>query len=49
MQIYLANEGLKIIILIGGGTKKRQQRDIGQDVALSEDFKRRKASIQKGK
>jgi putative component of toxin-antitoxin plasmid stabilization module len=34
LQIYLANEGLKIIILIGDGTKKRQQRDIDQDMAL---------------
>jgi putative component of toxin-antitoxin plasmid stabilization module len=34
LQIYLANEGLKIIILNGDGTKKRQQRDIDQDMAL---------------
>ncbi len=40
--------GLKIIILIGGATKKRQQQDIGQAVALWEDYKRRKASIRKG-
>ena len=29
LRIYLAKNGLKIIILIGGGTKKRQQQDIG--------------------
>ena len=44
LRIYLAKDGLKIIILIGGGTKKRQQRDIDQAVALWGDYKRRKAS-----
>ena len=48
-RIYLAKDGLKIIILIGGGTKKRQQQDIDQALALWEDYKRRKASTQKGK
>lgn len=49
LRIYLAKDGLKIIILIGGGTKKRQQQDIDQAVALWEDYKRRKASTRKGK
>ena len=49
MRIYLAKDGLKIIILIGGGTKKRQQQDIDRAVALWEDYKRRKASTAKGK
>jgi DNA-binding phage protein len=40
---------LKIIILIGGGTKRPQQQDIDQAVTLWEDFKRRKALTQKGK
>ena len=48
LRIYLAKDGLKIIILIGGGTKKRQQQDIDQAVALWEDYKRRKASTPKG-
>jgi putative addiction module killer protein len=48
LRIYLAKDGLKIIILIGGGTKKRQQQDINQAVALWEDYKRRKASTPKG-
>ena len=47
LRIYLAKDGLKIVILIGGGTKKRQQQDIDQAVALWEDYKRRKASIKK--
>jgi len=49
LRIYFAKDGLKIIILIGGGTKKRQQQEIDQAVALCEDYKRRKASTQKGK
>ena len=49
LRIYLAKDGLKIIILIGGGTKKRQQQDIDQAVALCEDYKRRKASTRQGK
>jgi putative addiction module killer protein len=49
LRIYLAKDGLKIIILIGGGTKKRQQQDIDQAVALWEEYKRRKALMHKGK
>ncbi len=49
LRIYLAKDGLKIIILIGGGTKKHQQRDIDQAVGLWEDYKRSKASIRQGK
>ena len=48
LRVYLAKDGLKIIILIGGGTKRRQQQDIDRAVALWEDYKRRKASAQKG-
>lgn len=48
LRIYLAKDGLKIIILIGGGTKKRQQQDIDKAVALWDDYKRRKASTPKG-
>jgi putative addiction module killer protein len=48
LRVYLAKDGLKIILLIGGGTKKRQQRDIDQAVALWQDYKRRKASTPKG-
>lgn len=49
LRIYLAKDGLKIIILIGGGTKKRQQQDIDQAVALWENYKRSKASTTEGK
>jgi putative addiction module killer protein len=48
LRICLAKDGLKIIILIGGGSRKRQQHDIDQAVALWEDYKRPKASTPKG-
>ncbi len=49
LRMYLAKDGLKIIILLGGGTKKRQQQDIDQAVVLWDDYKRRKALMQKGR
>ena len=42
-RIYLVKDGLKIIVLLGGGTKKGQQKDIERALALWEDYKRRKA------
>jgi putative addiction module killer protein len=49
LRIYFAKDGLKLIVLIGGGSKKRQQYDIDQAVAIWEDYKRRKAATQRGK
>jgi len=34
---------LKLIVLLGGGSKKRQQKDVDEALALWEDYKRRKA------
>ena len=47
-RIYLAKDGLEIVVLLGGGSKKRQQGDIDEAVALWEDYKRRKARMNKG-
>jgi putative addiction module killer protein len=44
-RIYLAKDGLRIILLLGGGTKKRQQKDIDQAVEHWENHKRRKAHL----
>ena len=41
-RVYLARDGKTIIILLGGGTKKRQQKDIDRAVKLLESYKRRK-------
>ena len=49
LRVYLAKYGLKIFVLIGGGSKKRQQNDIDEAVALWNDYKRRKVPISKGK
>jgi putative addiction module killer protein len=46
-RIYLARDGARLSILIGGGTKKGQQKDIDRAVALWEDYKRRKAEAEK--
>lgn len=47
-RIYLAKDGLQIIVLLGGGSKKRQQKDIDEALALWEVYKQRKAHTKKG-
>jgi putative addiction module killer protein len=41
-RIYLAKEGDTLIILFGGGTKRRQQKDIEHAKALHIEYKARK-------
>ncbi|TXL66077.1 type II toxin-antitoxin system RelE/ParE family toxin [Zeimonas arvi] len=48
LRVYLARDGLTVILLIGGGTKRHQQRDIDHAVALWDDYKPRKACAWKG-
>ena len=51
-RIYLARDGETLIILFGGGTKRRQQNDIDQAKALHAEYKDRKktlATVKKGK
>ncbi len=51
-RIYLAKEGETFIILLGGGTKKGQQKDIDQAKALHAEYKDRKkalTAVKKGK
>lgn len=43
-RIYLAKDGPRILVLIGGGSKKRQQADIDHAVSLWEEYKTRKAA-----
>ena len=42
-RIYLAKDGNALIVLFGGGTKRRQQADIDRAVALHMEYKSRKA------
>lgn len=46
-RLYLARDGDELIVLFGGGTKKRQQADIRQAKALRDEYKRRKQKAQK--
>ena len=49
-RIYLAQDGEALIVLFGGGTKKRQQADIDRAKALHEEYKvRKRASAMKQK
>jgi putative addiction module killer protein len=40
-RVYFGKEGERIVILLGGGTKQRQQNDIKLAVDRWEDYKRR--------
>jgi putative addiction module killer protein len=46
-RIYLAQDGKKLIVLFGGGTKQRQQADIKQARALHDEYKARKKAVKK--
>lgn len=41
-RVYFGKDGLEIVILLGGGTKKKQQRDIDEARELWKSFKDQK-------
>jgi putative addiction module killer protein len=41
-RVYFGRDGEVLVILLTGGTKQRQQRDIGTAQALWADYKRRR-------
>jgi putative addiction module killer protein len=41
-RVYFGKEGEQIVILLGGGTKQRQQNDINLALERWEDYKQRK-------
>src|SRR5579863_3915374 len=41
-RVYFGKDGEHLVIVLGGGTKKRQQRDIETAAARWQDYKRRK-------
>jgi len=41
-RIYFGKDGERLVILVGGGTKKRQQEDIKTALACWQDYKQRK-------
>jgi putative addiction module killer protein len=43
-RVYFGRDGATLVILLTGGSKKRQQRDIEAACACWQDYKRRKRS-----
>jgi putative addiction module killer protein len=41
-RVYFGKDGERLVILLAGGTKKRQQQDIETAIARWQDYKRRK-------
>lgn len=41
-RVYFGKDGERLVILLGGGTKKRQQQDIERATARWQDYKARK-------
>lgn len=44
-RIYLVQDGQDLIMLFGGGTKKRQQADITQALRLNQEYQQRKQQL----
>jgi putative addiction module killer protein len=40
--MYFGKDGERVILLLGGGTKKRQQKDIANALGCWQDYKLRK-------
>ena len=43
-RVYFGKDGERLVILVGGGTKKRQQQDIDTALARWQDYKQRKGT-----
>ena len=46
-RVYFGRAGERLIILLGGGTKKRQQGDINDAISRWADYRRRKREQRK--
>jgi putative addiction module killer protein len=46
-RIYLAKDGEAVVVLFGGGTKRRQQADIEKAKKLHAEYKARKESLKR--
>ena len=47
-RVYFGKDGEQIVILLGGGTKQRQQIDIGLALGRWDDYKQRKRQKKEG-
>ena len=43
-RVYFGWDGFTLVVLLGGGTKRRQQRDIAEALSLWRSYKIRKAT-----
>jgi putative addiction module killer protein len=48
-RVYFGRDGNRLVILLAGGTKKRQSQDITRAQTLWKEYKRRKRQKRKGK
>ena len=48
-RVYLAKDGEDLVILLGGGTKRRQRADIERAKILWAEYKVRKAALRLGR
>ncbi len=48
-RIYLAKDGENVVVLLGGGTKQRQQADIDRATALWVEYRARKRALRSGR
>jgi putative addiction module killer protein len=47
-RIYLAQDGTRLIVLFGGGTKRRQQADVARAKELHAEYRARKTATKRG-
>jgi putative addiction module killer protein len=47
-RIYFGWDGKALVVLLGGGTKRRQNADIAEALSLWQDYKARRAKAKKG-
>lgn len=47
-RVYFGMDGKELVILVGGGTKKRQSSDINDAASHWADYKKRKKNTDKG-
>jgi putative addiction module killer protein len=47
-RVYFGWDGKTLVVLLGGGSKRRQQRDIADALALWRTYKARKAAARRG-
>ena len=47
-RIYLAQDGAQLIVLFGGGTKRRQQADVARAKELHAEYRARQTAARRG-